>query len=548
MVICDPLLLLLCDGERLFSAKAGRGLTFFQGPKDPDLDGIPANAICLSLYSWRRKNIMQSLKQHDENEESMTDSARARSLESWVAALFLAFFLIFNILTATSYPYPSGDECMFAEPAISYLHGHGFVIRFSEMVTMYSFLLVPWMKLFGTSLRSVRAFDVTVMTAAFFVLWSAVKRLEVLGRASFRLLLLVLLATEFALIFAYRSGRYDSLGALLMASVLWAMGIKEKRNRLFCLFAVCLFFPWAGLQFLPMVLTAGLALLLVFRWRFFAEIAVSFLATGVGGMIFLALLAASGRLSSFLAFVHSQRHSLILWGKNNSFVQHGVTPKDFSLPFIIAAAVVLFFSFGGEKRSAQRSILACALLYSTLLSGLLLLSAKFPTYYCYMITIPLAVSICAGLSLCKPGKLRNVVLLFCALSSLVGVGLNVAAYAGDRQDRDYSRVESFISQVVRPDDIAYADLAGYLATRQRAQDVYLPVAHDTLDGMSPQQRDSVTVLIVSPQTAENIKQCIGGNWQETGQKLVPTGHSIFGNKKMGFLTFEPNNLMVFRRK
>src|SRR5580658_5269746 len=107
--------------------------------------------------------------------------------EIWVVSLFLLTFLIFNVVTATSYPFPHLDECLQAEPAMNYIHGQGFGIRFDEILGMYSFLLVPWMKLFGTSLRSIRSADMVSMTAAFLVLWSAVKRMKILpleiGRA-----------------------------------------------------------------------------------------------------------------------------------------------------------------------------------------------------------------------------------------------------------------------------------------------------------------------------------------------------------------------------
>ena len=109
------------------------------------------------------------------------DTQRVR--EEWVVSLFLLAFLIFNIVTATSYPFPHLDESLQAEPAINYIHGQGFGIRFDEILGMYSFLLVPWMKLFGPSLQSIRSADILSMTLAFLVLWSAVKRFNIVPLA-----------------------------------------------------------------------------------------------------------------------------------------------------------------------------------------------------------------------------------------------------------------------------------------------------------------------------------------------------------------------------
>src|ERR1700722_14719708 len=104
--------------------------------------------------------------------QSMTapamDEKAQRVREEWAVALFLLAFLVFNKVTATSYPFPHLDESLQAEPAINYSHGLGFGIRFDEILGMYSFLLVPWMKLFGSSLQSIRSADIISMTAALF--------------------------------------------------------------------------------------------------------------------------------------------------------------------------------------------------------------------------------------------------------------------------------------------------------------------------------------------------------------------------------------------
>ncbi|MGD1025889.1 MAG: hypothetical protein ABR880_24165 [Candidatus Sulfotelmatobacter sp.] len=67
------------------------------------------------------------------------DEKVQRVREVWVVSLFLLAFLIFNVVTATSYPFPHLDECLQAEPAINYIHGQGFGIRFSPFEAPVSF-------------------------------------------------------------------------------------------------------------------------------------------------------------------------------------------------------------------------------------------------------------------------------------------------------------------------------------------------------------------------------------------------------------------------
>jgi hypothetical protein len=150
--------------------------------------------------------------------------------EFWCVLLFLPIFWLFNVLTATSYPFAHQDEAMFATPAIHYLRGEGFHIPFSEMVSLYCFLLVPWIKIFGHSLRSVRTLEITCVTAAFFILWSAVRRFRLVEKPVARVMMLLLLSTEFGVIVSYRTGRYDGMGFLILASTLWAMSMSAEQK------------------------------------------------------------------------------------------------------------------------------------------------------------------------------------------------------------------------------------------------------------------------------------------------------------------------------
>jgi hypothetical protein len=329
------------------------------------------------LSSDLRAVLSQSLRRQ------AVDEKVQRVREVWLVSLFLLTFLIFNLITATSYPFPHLDECVQAEPAINYIHGQGFGIRFDEILGMYSFLLVPWTKLFGSSLQSIRSADIVSMTAAFLVLWSAVKRIKIIPLAFWRLFLLIVLATEYGMIVDYRNGRYDGFGALLMTVLLWLLSIKGNRTRLFCLFGVCLLIPWAGMQFMPVVFTAGVFLLLIFRWRFWMEVAVSFVASILGGAAFFSVAAANGRLSTLLKFISGQKigvNVIFYWLHHGQLILYNYIPADFSLPFLFGAAVILCVHLLREKQVNLHSGIVLGILFDALLSIVMLTVAKLPTY------------------------------------------------------------------------------------------------------------------------------------------------------------------------
>jgi hypothetical protein len=330
------------------------------------------------------------------------------------------------------------------------------------------------------------------------------------------------------------------------------MSIKGKRARLFSLFVICLLVPWAGLQFMPVLLAAGIFLLLIFRQRFWMEIAVSFLASVFGVAAFFIVAAANGRLSALLKFISGQRTGLTViadWIHHGQLILYNQIPADFSFPFLFAAAAVLLVHLLRQEKINLHSAIGYGIVFDVLLSIIMITVAKLPTYYSYMIVIPISIALCSGLALCEPGKLKNAALILCFLSAAAGAGIHAAAYLGNRQDRDYSRLEQFVNQTVQADDIAYVDTPGYIAVRQRARDVFFPYTEGPIIPlMSQQQKDSITVLLIPRSASEYTTTGLGGQWQETGQSIGPTGQNIFGNRRVGLVTFKPIDLTVYRRR
>lgn len=477
------------------------------------------------------------------------ESRESSILETGLLTIFIIIFVLFNILTASAFPYPHVDEAMIADPAINFTLGIGFHIHLAEMLVTYCFLLVPWVKMFGWSLQSIRSADVLSMAAAFVVLWLAVKRLELVPRARWRLFLLVVLATEYGMIFSYRSGRYDGFGALLMASALWCMSIAEKSKRLVAIGALCLLVPWAGPQYMPLLFAAGLAALAVFRLRYWQEVITSYVASGIGGALFLGAVAASGRLTGYLRYTRNQQKSFEIIREllhNGVMVHHNYIPKDFSLPFLLLAVVVL--AARSREGDGARPVLAYAMVFTVMLTATLLLISKFPSYYVYMIVIPLSVAICSGLAWCESRIIRRVIVgLFC-LSAIAGAGLDTLAWASQRRDHDIARIQQLVDRSVQPGDIVWVDPVAYLAVKRRATDAYYRLPDwDTIKLMSKEQKDSINVVIDETANFPDITRELGGRWRPTGERLDPVDRSIFGDLELGFLNWRLPSLAVYRR-
>jgi hypothetical protein len=111
-------------------------------------------------------------------------------------------------------------------------------------------------------------------------------------------------------------------------------------------------------------------------------------------------------------------------------------------------------------------------------------------------------------------------------------------------------VEAFMSRVVRPSDIAYVDFAGFFPTAKIARDTFTPLVDtwNMTDLMSQEERNSVTILILRPKDVSQVMAALGGTWWPTGDKMVPTEKSLFEGKRLGFLSFEVSEAVVYRRR
>jgi hypothetical protein len=281
------------------------------------------------------------------------------------------------------------------------------------------------------------------------------------------------------------------------------------------------------------------------------EIAVSFLASGLGAIGFLAAVDLSGRLARYRDFLSIQQRGgtvfeeLIVHGR---LINHNFLPKDFSLPFLLLAAAVAWLSLARTRPKPQYWALCFGILFCFVLSASLISIAKFPTYYSYLVVMPLSVAVIAGLSVLSSKSIKYACLALCLGSAFAGAGLNAISYASDARDHQYAMIEGFVNQSLRSDDVVYVDSEAYLPARQRTVDAYFPNPDlDVISKMSQKQKSSITVLMIQPSWIPDAARILGGRWQETGQELVPTGDSVFGRDGLGFISWSLKDLRVLRR-
>ncbi|MGP0018973.1 MAG: hypothetical protein ACLPHP_10425 [Candidatus Sulfotelmatobacter sp.] len=488
------------------------------------------------------------------SKSSSLDLVGEKYEQVWLACILLVFVFI-NVFTADRYPFPFFDEAFYTDPAVNYLTGHGFTANVpGENAPVFYFysgpahpaLLIPWLKVFGISIRSVRSINFAYMAMTALLIWSAAKRTGLVLSPRWRLLLVSMLICDYSIICSYRCGRYDCLGMLVLAFACWSFSLKPGPLRITALAIAGAASPWIGLPLLPLEAVLGSTLLVFTLFQYWREIFAFYAGVVAGVLGFIEFLASHGVLQDFLRFVHSptKKFWFVTALLQGEFLHSNTLPKDFSLPLVLSSAVLVAGAFYRKGSLRLRSPLVYGLMFVPVLGLTMVVASHFPTYYGWMVYGPLAVCVCGSLDLNMPTGVRRLAVGLCFVASMVGVGLHVLACARDWEDRDYSRVSRFVTSNIRSDDRVYIDPQVYYPAKLTGAAVLF---WDPGSRISSAQKSGLTACIIGPERLGLLKE-FGGTWDNTGEEIIPAHTGLFGSDlRWGFLSLPNYRLSVYRR-
>lgn len=480
------------------------------------------------------------------NKGSRLSSLSSTGREQGVVWLSLSIFLVLNCLTSPKYPLPWQDENVFADIAVNFATGRGFISSvcmcgepslhsfFSCNMPLFPFLLGGWVKLFGFSILAVRSFNYLLFSLAIIVLWQTVRRLNLISSPQGRVLLVWLLMMGYGMGFIYRSARYDCLTLLLASLILFATSMPSLPFRLGLVTVLGVFFPMAGLQLVCYSVVMSALALLLFRWRYLREIIALSLGIVVGGILILALFSHYHVLQNFLIQLPMERQKRFA---------HFSKEPSFILLLITCAILVLRQIWKRVYRLRSASSLGVAFGLSIPLGMVIL--GKFPIYYSWMAYIPLAIATSAALNDQK-ATLSRATRFVCALliffACLFGAPIQLASAIYYWHDRDTDSAAALIRQNLSPNDWVYTDYSSYFAVRSVTPHVFMPYV------IADKFKPAINVLVVSPADFESYAHSLmGGEWHDTGQSITPTRKAPFPHSAFAILLQRTIDFHIYRR-
>jgi len=456
--------------------------------------------------------------------------------ELWILAAFFVLFLIVNLLTASRYPIVWIDEVEFVDPAENLFLDHGFTSKawphrnddkfFASYPPLYPFMLSAWINVSGFSPTGVRSLNYLLVILAAASIWLAVKRLKLVEFPWSRLLLVVLVLLGYGVSMSYRSGRPDMLTFLLAASAFLAYTHRSAKIRCALLTTLGVLCPFAGLQLLAFAMIFASLLLFYLKKKFVKEFICIVLGLGVGVISLIVVYHINGVLNNFVASVRPQTTvGLLEMIFEGNFSPRNRVPADLSLITLMLTVFLILSCRLRDRTFKWNSMLSFGLVVSFIVPTGMLLAGKFPTYYSWMVYVPLVVCVSSSLALIKkPSKVRSVVIGLLMLACLAGLPLQLAISAYDWEDRDHGPVEHMVEANLAAYDWVYCDYAAYYAVKKRVKKVFLP---NSLNWLSPHQKEKISALVIAPQKLEGVTKNIGGRWNPVGEGVELKKGSLF---------------------
>ena len=483
----------------------------------------------------------------------------------WVVILF---FLI-NVFTTDSYSTVWMDEVLFTDPAANLYHGQGFTSTawptqsshefWSGNLPLHTMLLSQWFKIFGFGMKQTRIFGYLIWALAVGVTCMGVRRMRIVENSTGLCWLAAFLFLGQCVTFSYRTGRYDPLHFFLVSICFYGFSIPERKWRYFVLFASSLLFLPAGAVLGPYSVMLAATLVAFTYTRYLRELLVIGCGVALGGALLYLFYSSHGTWDAFLRattfvkniyFKPNQTHSVYVV-KALALPGTYLQDKSAVLAFIALIGIAIFdFRHWQKKQKLQIGFIVA--LFLMIPCAFLALYA-FPFYYNWTIYVPVCIGLVSAIE--KSGALlqstrKNLAFFILAVGlSLFGLPFRLILASFDPGERDYNKVEEFVTKSLQPADVVYADYQAFYPLQKAHVQAYYSWY---LYVMSPQEKASINCIIVDPAWSEHLENQLGGQWKATGEQYLHK--KSFGNYLDKLLpvyfteqTNQKYNLAFFRR-
>jgi hypothetical protein len=480
----------------------------------------------------------------------------SRTRETLTFLGLMAFWAVSNFATLERSPTVWLDEVTYSDPGVNLAMGKGFTSSawysqsseklWAANTPLYPLLLAGWIKIVGFDILQVRSLNLLLIALSVLFVWRAMIASSMFEHAASRLAVVTLLLFGYGMTFIYRSGRPDCVSVLLFSVMLFALFLPTRRLRYLLLAFAAFVVPFAGLGALPYLALCAVFLLFLKGWHGFPEFVILGVASTLGLASLLGFYLHFGAMDDLRAgtadhstlFLLSQGPLAVL---SNWWVTIREFRGDLSLLLLLAFMIASVAASLVIRRFNVPRLTQWLVMLSLAVPAVMLALGKFPIYYGWMMFVPLIfawafwfdASLASGRA-----KGTSAALAFVAIAVVMaGLPLRTGIALSQWSQRDYQPVRRLAHGAVDPGDVVYCGSQAYYAVKGIASATF---SGSYLKAITPDQAQSVTLLIIDPESLDAVVKTVGGNWIEVKSDLAVANR----RNKFGASTY---NLAAWRR-
>jgi hypothetical protein len=454
------------------------------------------------------------------------------------------------------------DEVAYAEAAINYVKDGSytsaafFTSRADEThvspTPAHSLLLIGWLKTFGVSQAAVRSLPLVLAVLATIVFWHACLRAGLIQSAAAGTILISVALLSYGFSFSYATARPDAV-AVVVLSTMFYLAVRPPSALVlgtFTALAVALPFVQSAAVIYAFILAA--VLLLFVHGPALRPVLLACAGMIAGLLLQVVVYKMAGAWEAWVALLRSERsvgiaQYLLERLSLRGLLNHSNTlPKDFSA-FVLLGGIAALGLAGRWLRLDRVQALAKAaiVLFLLVLLGMYALG-KFPTYYGWMLTFPLAAILAAMFDRLPQERrtLRTATVAIAVLSCLVGFPVQTAVALNDWPYRTPDRVNAWLQARIQPDDIVYCDYPFYYLAKTKAQKVFVG-RYSRM--MTLEELDSLDLVLLSKTFSDWSHPEVLQNRATNREDWAPTRAGLLGNDwRYGILSAPNYSCVAFR--
>jgi 4-amino-4-deoxy-L-arabinose transferase-like glycosyltransferase len=466
------------------------------------------------------------------------------AVNRWVVALILALVLL-NLFTIEIFPIVWNDEVMFVEPAwnlaqTGFMNSRAWYFQDETQwwvgnAPLHSLLLAVWLKVHDIGILQARSFGLLEYALAVWVLLVAAASLQPRPSAMRQALFVLIAFLAYSATLNYRSGRYDPTGILLVSLVCLGMARGSGswlRGGLLGLGCAVLV-PLSGVHVFVffMLLLAVLFVVAQSDWR--PGLVALGVAASLGAGLWMLIYAYLGLFEPFFRSVRFLKD-----------IEAGAYSKDPSLYLLVAATLVLVVDIvrrSVKQATADRRLLVGTLLLVVIVPTVFLALGRFPTYYSWMLLLPLGLLLShhgqafgSGRGLVSLGLIASRGLLLVA-ALLVGLPLQLLSGHSLAELRAHDRVvELAQSSGNQRSSPMLVSSAAWYASLLHSERVFVESFDAEHRLLNRQQLNEIKVVLLAPNDHAQWIGHLGGEWEKLGEIPDPDEPVQTGLFRRGF--------------